>query len=46
MNHRFFKTAVALITLLFVASACSNATQEAETPEIAGPAFILFYTDN
>ena len=46
MNRYFWKTAVALVALLFSVAACNGSSDEADSLEINGPAFILFYTDN
>jgi hypothetical protein len=46
MKQIAWRTAVALIVLLGIAAACTAAADEAVLPEISGPAFILFYTDN
>ncbi|MCA9943595.1 MAG: hypothetical protein KC449_08955 [Anaerolineales bacterium] len=46
MKHFFWRTAVALLTVLFAFAACNSAEEEAILPEISGPAFVLFYTDN
>ncbi|WP_420631025.1 hypothetical protein [Candidatus Leptofilum sp.] len=47
MNRWFWRTAVALIMLVITAVGCGSSTEEpAALPEVAGPAFVLFYTDN
>ncbi|WP_420645251.1 hypothetical protein [Candidatus Leptofilum sp.] len=47
MNRWIWKTAVALIVLLFTAVSCGSSDAEpAAVPEVTGPAFVLFYTDN
>lgn len=45
MKRWFWGTAVSLITLLFTMVSCGSAEQAA-LPEISGPAFVFFYTDN
>jgi hypothetical protein len=32
--------------LVIIATACSNGSKDANSTEIEGPAFVLFYTDN
>ena len=47
MKQLVWVTAVSLITLLFATVSCGSAESEQEAlPEIAGPAFLFFYTDN
>jgi hypothetical protein len=47
MKRWVWVTAVSLITLLFAAVSCgSTETEQEALPEIAGPAFVFFYTDN
>lgn len=43
----FWETAVLLITVLVTAVGCSSGEAEpALLPEVTGPAFVFFYTDN
>ncbi|MEZ4592151.1 MAG: hypothetical protein R3D55_13565 [Chloroflexota bacterium] len=45
MTRWFWGTAVLLITVLFTAVGCSS-SEPAALPEVPGPAFVFFYTDN
>jgi hypothetical protein len=47
MKQWVWVTAVSLILLLFATVGCGTPDSEPEAlPEIAGPAFVFFYTDN
>ena len=47
MKRWFWVTAVSLFALLFAMVSCGSEDNEPATlPEITGPAFVLFYTDN
>ena len=46
MKQFVWRTAVAFIALLGIAVACTASPDEAVLPEMSGPAFVLFYTDN
>ncbi|MCB9007786.1 MAG: hypothetical protein H6656_10540 [Ardenticatenaceae bacterium] len=47
MKRWFWGTAVSLMVLLFATVSCGSGSEESEAlPDIAGPAFVLFYTDN
>jgi hypothetical protein len=47
MKRWFWGTAVSLMALLLATVSCGSVENEAlAVPEISGPAFVLFYTDN
>lgn len=45
MRRWLWGTAVFLITVLFTAVSCGSG-EPAALPEVTGPAFVFFYTDN
>lgn len=47
MKRWVWLTAVSLFIMLFAAVSCGQSDAELEVlPEISGPAFVFFYTDN